>query len=110
MADSRLFGGRKLAGIELKVAALCQSSFESTTAPVLSYNSNRGLGSALLIPKLLNVGPSALTSTGLFPLPVIIKPPMRTLSPSCANARVEILDRFEGAAPTTTVPLIPTPL
>src|SRR3954466_9197822 len=98
MADSRSLGGRRSAGTDPKYVSFWQSSLEAITAPVLSCNSNEGFASGLLIPKLLNVGPNARTRTVLVPLPEIVKPPIRTLLPNCANTRVEIFNSFEGAA------------
>src|SRR6266478_732247 len=106
MADSRLFGGRRLAGIDWAFAAFPQLSLEVITAPVPLFNCKTGFGSALAIPKLLNVGPRARKRIDLFPLPLIIKPLIRTLLPVWTKARVEIFDSLDEAAATVTVPFI----
>src|SRR6266487_845400 len=106
MADSRLFGGRRLAGIDWAFGALAQSLLEVMIAPAPLCNSNEGFASASAIPKPLNVGPRARKRIDLFPLPVMIKPAIRTLLPVRTKARVEIFDSLDEAPATVTVPFI----
>src|SRR6267378_3442692 len=108
MADSRLFVGRRLRGIDEAFAASAQLSLSAILVWVKSNKDKVGSASTLVRLKggLLKLGPMARTSTDLVPLPVTIKPPIITLSPVPTWPRVEILARVTGIiAPNSNAPM-----
>src|SRR4051794_36175386 len=88
MADSRSFEGAR----PVPSMRACWSSFQLlfvTVAMLWPWSSRTGSASAL--GTLVMEGPIARIMTRLGTLPVIIKPPMPTLSPVCTRIRVERL-------------------
>src|SRR5438309_11948855 len=95
MADSKLLLGRILGSIDCALGASAQLSLEAIFAGVELNSDTIGSWSVLvrLIGGSLKCGPIARTRTVLLPTPLIMKPPMRTLSPVPTSARVEMLPR-----------------
>src|SRR2546430_6450182 len=95
MADSRSFeGDRPLSIMACLFGEFFQSSFVSIN-PLGPCSSRIGL---LNVPPNGNDGPIACTMTFFGCVPVIMKPPIRTLSPVSTRSRVEMLARVvEGA-------------
>src|SRR5437588_12810313 len=108
MADSRLLVGRRLTGIAEALAASAQLSFNAILIWVESNRDKVGFCNTLvrLNGGLLKLGPIARTNTDLVPLPVIIKPPIITLSPVPTKPRVEMFARVTGiVAPNSNAPM-----
>ena len=89
MADSKSFvGGMVLSIISCWLGASIQLSLLAINAPVPSCNSRVGSAST---PARGSEGPIARTITFFGCVPVMIKPPIKTLSPVSTRRRVEIL-------------------
>ena len=73
-----------------------QSLFDAIIAPLLSCNVSIGFASVPVTPADASDGPSARTSTLFGSLPVMMRPPIKTLSPVCTFARVETLTKVAG--------------
>ena len=71
-------------------------SLEAIIAPVESNNSSIGSASGLVTPPPEREGPIARSTTCLLSLPVMIMPPIKTLSPVPTFARVEMFCGSEG--------------
>ena len=99
MAGSRALGGaRPLSMIACLLAAVVQLSLDAITAPLPSCSSSVGSANTPLTPKWPRAGPSARRSTCLLSLPVMTKPPIRTLSPVSTFRRAEMLSNCAGGA------------
>src|SRR5438552_6683061 len=109
MADSKLLLGRKLGSIDCALAASAQLSLDIIFAGVELKSDTVGSCNVLarLIGGLLKLGPMARTRTVLLPTPLMMNPPMRTLSPVPTSARVEMLPKSVATASTapTSQPL-----
>src|SRR5438309_10443849 len=106
MADSKLLPGRKPGSIDCALEASAQLSLEIILAPVESKSDT--VGSCRVLARLngglLKLGPMARTRTVLLPMPLMMKPPIMTLSPSPTWPRVEILLKrvaTDSTAPTS---------
>src|SRR5213079_1197288 len=74
----------------------CQLSFWKSNAPLPSRSSRIGSASTSLMPELTSDGPMPRTATSLGALPVMMNPPIITLSPISTRIRVEILSAWDG--------------
>ena len=74
----------------------CQLSFSNNKAPLPSRNSRVGSASTSLRPELVSDGPIPLTATSFAPFPVMMNPPIMTLSPISTRNRVEIFKARAG--------------
>src|SRR5438105_15963183 len=94
MADSRSFVG----GIVVsRIACFCvsfQSSLAKIRLPLPSCSSKIGLASASAIPEAASEGPIARMMTFFGSEPVMMNPPIKTLSPPSTRRRVEMLSNF----------------
>ena len=101
IAASRLLVG----GIPESMISCCcvdiQLSFCMIRFPFASCNSSTGSGSGALIPAAASEGPSARTMTLVDSNPPTMNPPIVSLSPAPASARVEMLLRREPLASTS---------
>ena len=112
MADSRsLVGGIPVSSIGIRWLSL-QLSFEPRSDPAPSRSSRIGSCSALGTPNGVKEGPMARMSALVVPVPVIIKPPIKALSPVPTASRVEILTVPFAAMKVIRgkVPVPPSPL
>src|SRR5437588_12996161 len=78
------------------LGAFIQLSLDASNPPLESYSSKIGSCNALEIPEFERLGPIARKMTFFGPLPVMINPPIMTLSPVWTKARVEILANLTG--------------
>src|ERR1043166_7896348 len=97
MAASRSsVGGRPVAAIAASWVSL-QLSLITVVKPLGPCSSRVGFAIAFGMPNRVSDGPRARSSTCLGPLPVMINPPMPTLSPVWTSILVEMLRACEAA-------------
>src|SRR3990170_8396191 len=82
------------AGASHWVIGVCQLSLLAISVWP-EYSSILGLASAPVTPKSASVGPNPLIKTDLGAVPLIINPPIITLSPVCTMPRVEMLPSLD---------------
>src|SRR2546421_1458773 len=77
-----------------------QLSFEVISAPLAPWSSITGSlrSDAAGRPELVSEGPMPRNTTGLATLPVMMKPPIITLSPVSTRRRVEMFNALAGVA------------